>query len=147
MGDDVGRPPPGSGPAAAEKELAKIDSTPDRNRVEPRSFPSLAPSDVDIAASVVGSVVVGESPEVNIVVDGVGVVAASASVVVASVSAEGTAGVVVASASAIVARPCTLTVGKAVAAGLGIVIAVVVADRPGIVVAVGPLAAVGTAQM
>ena len=24
MGDDVGRPPPGSGPAAAEKELAKI---------------------------------------------------------------------------------------------------------------------------
>jgi hypothetical protein len=147
MGDDVGRPPPGSGPAAAEKELAKIDSTPDRNRVEPRSFPSLAPSDVDIAASVVGSVVVGESPEVNIVVDGVGVVAASASVVVASVSAGGTAGIVVAFASANVARPCTLAVGKAVAVGLRVVIAVVVASRLDIVVAVSPFAVVGIAQM
>ena len=147
MGDDVGRPPPGSGPAAAEKELAKIDSTPDRNRVEPRSFPSLAPSDVDIAASVVGNAVVGESPEVSIVVDSVGVVAASASVVVASVSADGAAGVVVASASAVVARPCTLTVGKAVAAELGVVVAVVVANRLDIVVAVGPFAVVGIAQM
>ena len=55
---------------------------------------------------------------------------------------------VVASASAVVTEPCTfVAVGEAVAAGLGIVIAIVVADRPGIVVAVGPFAAVGTAQM
>ena len=132
---------------ATEKEPVKTDSTPDRNRAEPRSLPSLDPSDVDIAASVVGNAVVGESPEVSIGVDSVGVVAASASVVVASVSAEGTAGIVVASASAVVARPCTLAVGKVLAAELGIVVAVVVADRLDIVVAVGPFAVVGIAQM
>jgi hypothetical protein len=55
---------------------------------------------------------------------------------------------VVASASAVVTEPCTfVAVGEAVAAELGTVVAVVVADRPGIVVAVGPFAAVAIAQM
>ena len=76
-GDVVGRPPPGSGPAAAEKELAKIGSTPGRNRAEPRSLPPLDPSDGNIVASVVGTAVVGESPEVSIVVGSVGVVVAA----------------------------------------------------------------------
>ena len=40
-----------------------------------------------------------------------------------------------------------VAVGETAAAGLGIVIDAVVADRPGIVVVVGPLAAVETAQM
>ena len=127
----------------------KTDSTPDRNRAEPRDLPPLDPSDGDVVTSAVGTAVVGESPGVNIVVNSIEAVAASASAVVASASvSEGTSDAVVASASAVVTEPCTfVAVGEAVAAGLGIVIAVVVADRPGIVVAVGPLAAVGTAQM
>ena len=68
--------------------------------LNPVASPPLDPSDGDIVASVVGTAVVGESPEVSIVVDGVGAVAASA--------------------SAVVTEPCTLVaVGEAVAAGLG----------------------------
>ena len=98
-------------------------------------------------ASVVGTAVVGDNPEVSIVVDRVGP-AAFASAVVASSPAEGTAGAVVASALAVVTRPSTLVaVGEAVVVGLGIVVAVVVADRLGIVVAVRPFAVVGIVQM
>ena len=65
----------------------KTDSTPDRNRPEPRSLPPLDPSDGDVVASVACTAVVGESPGVNIVVDSIETVGASASAVVASVSA------------------------------------------------------------
>jgi hypothetical protein len=91
------------------------------------------------------------------VVDSIETVVASASGVVASASASavgggiaaaGTSDAVVASASVVVTKPGTLdAVGEAVAAGLDIVIVAVVADRPGIVVVVGSLAAVETAQM
>jgi hypothetical protein len=112
----------------------------------------------DVVATVACTdAVVGESPGVNIVVDSIEAVVASASAavtfasasaVVEGIASKRTSDAVAASASVVVTEPCTLVaVGEAVAAGLGIVIDAVVADMPGIVVVVGSLAAVETAQM